>query len=228
MTWLQPYPDALLQQVPELSRDPEARYQALEAVELAFIIALQQLPPRQAAALLLHDVVGFGSQEVADMLGTRPTVVKGLLQRARASVDRRRGLAAEERHSTAGRTEDRDLAQRFATAFVEGDVDTVVALMTDDAWLSMPPASHEYHGPAEIARFLDASVGWRRQQRGGLVPTRANGQLAFGYYVLHPGEPRARAASLLVMTIRADRIASLIHFVDPDLRRYFGLPDTLE
>ena len=135
-----------LQPLPDSAPGPEARYGMKEAVELAFITALQRLPPRQAAALILRDVLGYSAAEAADLLSTTPTVVKGLLQRARSAV------------GDSPRTPPRDepLARRFAEAFTAGDIDAVVGLLVDDAWLAMPPAPHEYQGPAAIAAFLRA------------------------------------------------------------------------
>lgn len=228
ITWLQPYPDAWLEQVPDQARGPEASYHARETIELAFVAALQLLPPRQTAALLLCDVLDFSSAEAAAMLGTGPTAVKGLLQRARASLTQQGGSAHHGDQPMPGSTEEQKLARRFASAFVADDLDSIVALLTDDAWLAMPPAPHEYHGPAAIAAFLRASAGWRRQRQDRLVPTRANTQPAFGYYLDYPDEPTVQAASLLVLTLSKDRISGITHFLDRGLPRIFGLPDALD
>jgi RNA polymerase sigma-70 factor (TIGR02960 family) len=223
VTWLQPYPDTLLEQVADPALGPEARYTAREATELAFITALQRLPPRQAAVLVLRDVLGYSTDEVADLLDTSPTAVKGLLQRARTAVgppspaDRQPGSAAE-----------RDLASRFADVFTADDIDGVVALLTDDAWLAMPPAPHEYHGPAAIASFLRASLDWRRSRRLRLVATSANTQPAYGLYLTDPEPPVARFAGLLVLTVTGDRISAITRFLDPDLASRFRLPATWE
>ena len=154
--WLQPYPDALLEHVPDAAPGPEARYTAREAVELAFVAALQRLPPRQAAVLVLCDVLGYPLGEVAPMLDTTATAVKGLLQRARTSLFLHRGEPP-----APGSAQERDLVRRFVEAFTTDDIDTLVTLLTDDAWLAMPPAPHEYHGAAAIASFLRASATWR-------------------------------------------------------------------
>lgn len=222
VTWLQPYPDNLLEQVADPVPGPEARYTAREATELAFITALQRLPPRQAAVLVLRDVLGYPTDEVAEMLGSSPTAVKGLLQRARTAVgpptptDRQPGSAAE-----------RELASRFADAFTVDDIDGVVALLTDDAWLAMPPAPHEYHGPAAIAAFLQASHDWRGTRRLRLVATRANTQPAYGLYLTDPRPPVARFAGLLVLTPAGDRIGTITRFLDHDLAHRFNLPASL-
>lgn len=227
VSWMQPYPDALLELLPDLTPGPEARYQRREAIELAFIVALQHLPPRQAAALLLRDVVGFGNAEVAGMLGTTPVVVKGLLQRARGSVAQRRKVAGANVASPAGSASEHHLARKFAAAFVEDDFETLVTLLTDDAWLAMPPAPHEYHGPEAIVAFLRASAGWRETGSARLLPTRANGQTAFGVYLRYPREMPARGAGLLVLTEARDRIVGITRFLDPGLMRAFDLPDSI-
>ncbi|MEU4426668.1 RNA polymerase subunit sigma-70 [Actinoplanes sp. NPDC024001] len=213
-TWLTPYPDALLDGLPERAPGPDVRYETREAVELAFVAALQRMPPRQATTLILRDVLGFPAAEVAALLGSTETAVKGALQRARAAVVTGRvpvtapGSAAEQR-----------LTRRFAEAFTAADVDAVVALLTDDAWLSMPPAPHEYRGVAAIAGFLRASATFNGTARIDLVPARANTQPAFGVYL--GGAP----AGLVVLTVAGDRIAALARFHTIGLMSRFGLPD---
>ncbi|WP_039798426.1 RNA polymerase subunit sigma-70 [Nocardia araoensis] len=221
LRWLQPYPGG----EPDLADPapgPEARYAAAEAVELAFVMGLQRLPPRQAASLVLRDVLGFPVAEVADLLGVTPGAVKGNLQRARASLDRCRGHAP--RPGTSG---EHDLARRFAAAYLAGDVDGVIALLTDDAWLSMPPAPHEYHGPAAIAAFLTASFAYRGERRAHLLPTRANGLPAFGSYLDDARRPVATPAGLIVLTPAGDRIGRITRFHLDALYPRFGLPREL-
>lgn len=220
VTWLQPFPDALLEGAADVSPGPAARYAARESVELAFVAALQRLPARQTAALLLCDVLGFSKAETAAMLKTSPTSVKGVLQRARASVDGPVTAAP-----APGSAEERRLARRFAEAFSTDDIDGVVALLTDDAWLAMPPAPHEYHGPAAIAGFLRASAGWRGARPLRLVPTRANTQPAFGCYHVHPATRVASPAGLLVLTMSGNLIGGITRFLDADLSGVFGLAD---
>jgi RNA polymerase sigma-70 factor (TIGR02960 family) len=212
--WLQPYPDDRL----EAGADPSSRYQARETIELAFIAALQTLPPRQTAVLLLCDVIGFAVAEVAGMLHASPTAIKGVLQRARASIAH---LAPGTVDSARMKAPQAQLAARFAEAFGADDVAGVVALLTDDAWLAMPPALHEYRGPAAIAAFLEASASWRAARRLRLVPTRANSQPAFGCYF------EDLATGVVVLTMTSDRIAGVTRFLDPHLHRHFGLPDAL-
>ncbi len=223
VTWLQPYPDTLLDQVADRAPGPGARYQRREAVELAFVAALQHLPPRQAATLILRDVLGYTGVEVAAMLDTSQTAIKGALQRARASLDRQ--LAKVDRRSPVPSSpQERDLARRFADAFTADDIDGVIALLTDDAWLAMPPAPHEYLGPAAIAAFLRASATWRRPRRRRLVPTRANTQPAFACFLTDAEKATAHPTGLLVLTVGGDRISGITYFLDNDLPRRFGLP----
>lgn len=195
LTWLQPYPD------------PAAGYELKESVHLAFVAGLQRMPPRQTAVLVLRDVLGFGADEVAAMLGTTTTAVKGALQRARAALSRPPApdAAAEP-----------ELVRRFADAFARRDLDALVELLTDDAWLAMPPAPHEYHGPAAVAGFLAVSFAWQARRRMALVPARANGQPAFACYL------DGRPAGLMVLTLRGDRIAGLTRFHDNDALRRAG------
>ena len=220
ITWLQPYPDELLDGVPHAALGPAARYQAREAIELAFIAGLQRLPPRQAAVLVFCDVLGFTGAEAATLLETTPAAVKGALQRARAAAgpDAR---AAGPRPSAAT---ERALASRFADAYLAADVDGLVALLTDDAWLSMPPAPHQYQGPAAISEFLRASFGFRAARRVYLRPARANGQLALGSYLSGPGGQTAGPAGLFVLGMTGQRISAITRFHLDDLYPRFGLP----
>jgi RNA polymerase sigma-70 factor (TIGR02960 family) len=226
ITWLQPYPDTLLDAVPDTEPNPEAHYQAVEAVELAFVAALQRVPPRQTAALVLRDVLCFATDEVATMLGTSPTAVKGALQRARATVDQYRDEAAGKRTTRPGSDQERDMGRRFADALVAADIERLVALLTDDAWLSMPPAPHQYVGREAIRSFLRSSLGWRGSRRFQAVPTVANSQPAFGSY-LEDGVHTASPAGLFVLTVTGDRIKAVTRFHLPELYPRFGLPESL-
>jgi RNA polymerase sigma-70 factor (TIGR02960 family) len=223
VTWLQPYPDTLLTGIADPAPGPEARYQATEAVELAFVAGLQRLPPRQAAALVLRDVLGFATEEVAGMLGTSHTAVKGALQRARAALGRDRAGRAPR----PGSATEHDLARRFADAFVAADVDRVVALLTDDAWLSMPPAPHEYQGAEAIAAFLRASFAYRARRRVHLLPAHANTQPAFGAYLADRPDRAATPMGLLVLTMAGDRIHAVTRFHLDAIYPRFGLPESL-
>jgi len=225
VTWLQPYPDAWLAQAPDQAPGPADRYLARDTVELAFIVALQRLPPRQTAVLLLHDVLRFSTVEVAAMLDTSAPAVKGALQRARTS------LARGDSGVTCGPTRTRDtaterhLARRFASAFTADDIAGVVDLLTDDAWLAMPPAPHEYLGRDAIAGFLRASMRWRAGRHFQLVPTRANTQPAFACYLTGPDTSIASSAGLLVLTVGNNGIGGITRFLDDHLPRLFGLAE---
>jgi RNA polymerase sigma-70 factor (TIGR02960 family) len=223
ITWLQPCPDTLLEGIVDTAPGPEARYQAAEAVELAFVAGLQRMPPRQAAALVLRDVLGFATEEVASMLGTTHTAVKGALQRARAALDRARAGRAPR----PGSATEAALARRFADAYVAADLGRLVALLTDDAWLSMPPAPHAYHGVDAIAAFWRASFDYRGDRRVQLLATHANTQPAFGSYLAVPAERVATPAGLFVLTVAGDRIQAITRFHLDAVYPWFGLPGSL-
>jgi RNA polymerase sigma-70 factor (ECF subfamily) len=189
-TWLQPYPD-----------DPSTAAERRETIELAFITALQCLPPRQTAALLLCDVLGFKPAEAAELLGVGPTAVKGLLQRARAA------MAPRPRPSRPDPGEEARLAAAFATAYAADDVTAVVELLTDDAWLAMPPAAHVYVGGAAIAAFLRASASWPGRGTPRLQRTRANTQPA---YTVRLGN---RPAGLIMLTVGDGAVTGITHFL---------------
>ena len=224
--WLEPYPDVLLDDIPDGSPGPEARYEARESTELAFIAALQGLPPRQRAALVLRDVLGFRTAEVAEMLDTGEASVKGALQRARATLQARLPVADRDRAPRPNSAEERRLVGRFADAVQSGEVDEIVALLTDHALLTMPPQPLEYQGHEAIAAFLR----YRAELRGAalrLVPTRANTQPAFGCYLRDPHAAVARPYGMLALTLQGDAIAAITWFADTGVFRHFGLPRTL-
>ena len=223
---LEPYPDVLLEDIPDRSPGPAARYEARESIELSFIVALQQLPPRQRAVLVLRDVLGFHTAEVAAMLETGETAVKGALQRARASLEARLPAGGRDRAPRPDSPRERQLVGRFADAVESGDVDAMVALLSDDALLTMPPLPLEYQGRDAIAAFL----GWREAVRGRplrLVPTRANTQPAFGCYLPDAHAAIARPRGLFVLMLEGDAIAAITWFTDTGLLKHFGLPRTL-
>jgi RNA polymerase sigma-70 factor (ECF subfamily) len=227
ITWLQPYPDDRLVGTADSAPGPEARRLATEAVELAFVAALQRMPPRQTAALLLRDVLGFGADEVAGMLDTSQTAVKGTLQRARAALDQHLEDSGRKRAPRPGSAIERALARRFADAYVAADIDGVVALLTDDAWLSMPPAPHEYHGIDAIRSMLAASFTHRGDRRMSMVPARANTQPALGAY-LSDNEGRAALPNgLFVLTMAGDKIQAITRFHLDELYPRFGLAESL-
>ncbi len=223
--WLQPYPDVLLEGVPDQAPGPEARYEAKEAIALAFIVGLQHLPPQQRAVLVLRDVLGFPSAEVAETLDTSEASVNSLLRRARAAFESRLPTSGRDRAPVPNSKLERDLVGRFAEAIQAGDTDAVVALLTDDAWLTMPPEPYEYQGQSLIGEFLrDRTI---RRGRPLLVPTRANGQPAFGCYFPSPQTEIARPYALLVLTLEGDRISAITWFGDSSVFPHFGLPRIL-
>jgi RNA polymerase sigma-70 factor (ECF subfamily) len=226
-TWLEPYPDALLEGIVDASPGPDARYETRETVELAFIAALQELPPRQRAALLLRDALGFRAGEVADILDTSEDGVKSALKRARATIDRLRPAPGRESAPLPDSAEERELVRRFADAWVGDDIDGVVALLTDDAWVTMPPSPLQYQGRPAIAAFLSQIARWRGERRYRLIATRANSQPAFGCYRTDAYAPIAHPTGLLVLTLQGDRIAAITNFVDTSVLPRFGLPRIL-
>jgi RNA polymerase sigma-70 factor (TIGR02960 family) len=224
--WVEPYPDVLLEDIPDRSAGPAARYEARESIELAFIVSLQGLPPQQRAVLVLRDVLGFRTAEVADMLDTGEVAVKGALQRARATLRARLPATDRERTPRPDSADERRLVGRFADAVQSGDVDELVALLTDDALLTMPPQPLEYQGHEPIATFLRH----RAELRGAplrVVPTRANTQPAFGCYLPDPHAAIARPYGLIVLTLEGDAVAAITWFADTSIFRHFGLPRTL-
>jgi len=174
---------------------------------------------------VLRDVLGFRAAEVADMLETSEASVNSLLRRARAAFESRLPAAGRERAPLPNGARERDVVGRLADAFEAGDIDGVVALLTDDAWLTMPPEPYEYQGQAAIGRFLKDRASGRGAPR--LVPTRANGQPAFGCYFPTPQTEIARPGGLLVVTLEGDRICAMTWFADSGLFPHFGLPRML-
>jgi RNA polymerase sigma-70 factor (TIGR02960 family) len=223
--WLQPYPDALLEGLPDQAEGPDARYETKEAVGLAFVSGLQRMPPQQRAVLVLRDVLGYRAAEVAAMLDSTEASVNSALQRARAAIE-----AMPERPD--GSTLPDSPAQRalltsFSEAFEGGDIDAVVALLTEDAWIRMPSEPHEYQGRAAIAEFLRTRGIWRDGGGIRLVPTRANGQPAFAYYLSDAHADVSHAGGLFVLAIENEAITTITRFGDNGVLPYFGLPRTL-
>jgi RNA polymerase sigma-70 factor (TIGR02960 family) len=225
VVWLEPYPDVLLEGL-AANPGPEARYEATEAISLAFITALQLLPPRQRAVLILRDVLGFHANEVADMLEASADSVTSALKRARATLQRERRPPTERRPPPPQDSDiERELVDRLTRAYETGDVDGLVALLTDGVWVRMPPVPLEYQGRELAARF-NATVTFRQGRTYQLVPTRANGELAFGAYLRDPGGGISHAMGLLVFTLTGDRICAITRFDNSVLPR-FGLPRSL-
>jgi RNA polymerase sigma-70 factor, ECF subfamily len=224
--WLEPYPDVLIEDLVDSAPTPHARYETQETVGLAFVAALQHLPPQQRAVLVLRDALGFSGSEVAGMLDTTETAVKAALQRARTTLSEHVPTGGSEGAPGPGSQRERELVGQFTAAVESGDVDAVVALLTADAWVRMPPQPYEYQGHTAVAAFLrDRAI--RRGAPLRLVPTRANGQPAFGCYLPDAQAAIARAYGLIVLTLQGDRICAITWFGDLGLFPHFGLPRIL-
>jgi RNA polymerase sigma-70 factor (TIGR02960 family) len=223
IVWLEPYPDALLRGAIDVL-GPEARYEQSEAISLAFVTALQVLPPRQLAVLILRDVLGFHANEVADMLDSTVESVNSALKRARASMQRRKAVTGERGPALAPDSpSERALVAEFVRAYESGDPDALVALFTDDVFVSMPPIPLEYQGRDVVARLFAGIFGSSR--RVDLVPTGANGQPAFGAY-LRASTGVRHGSGLFVLTVTGDRISAFTRF-DSSVFPWFGLPRSL-
>src|SRR5580693_7915016 len=231
--WLEPYPDVLLDHLVDQRPGPEARYETTEAISLAFITALQLLPPRQRAVLVLRDVLGYHAAEVAQMLGTTQEAVNSALKRARATVDNHLADSSSGSTGTGSRRPARQpdtavehrLVARLTDALERADLDALIELLVTDVRFSMPPAMLEYRG-IESAQRLLAAVTFRPGRTYRVVPTRANGQPAFGLYLADPHANVYRAYSLLVITTAGDHITVITGF-NTNVMARFGLPRTL-
>ncbi|MGH3374577.1 MAG: sigma-70 family RNA polymerase sigma factor [Actinoallomurus sp.] len=224
IVWLEPFPNALLDGAIDVPLGPEARYEQAESISLAFVTALQVLPPRQVAVLVLRDVLGFHATEVAAMLDTTVESVKSALKRARTGLRRREPPAVDrEPPPAADSPTENAIVANFVHAWETADIDALVALLTDDVFMSMPPLPLEYQGRDAVARFCAGIYGAGR--RFDLVPTRANGQPAFGSYLRAPTGIR-HGTGLFVLTLAGDRIRALTRFENSVLPG-FGLPRSL-
>jgi RNA polymerase sigma-70 factor (ECF subfamily) len=231
VVWLEPYPDALLEGAIDVPLSPEARYEQTEAISLAFVTALQVLPARQRAALILREALGYHANEVADMLDSTVESVNSALKRARASLQRRwpPGADLEPSHAPDSRSVDAIVA-KFVHAWESADLDALVALLTDDVFVSMPPMPYEYEGREVVARFCASIL--RSGRRFDLVRTRANGQPAFGAYLRslprEAGAPNgvSPGVGLYVLTLTGNRICAMTCF-DNSVLPWFGLPRSL-
>ncbi len=225
VAWLEPYPDILLQDLPDDAPGPQARYEAREAISLAFVTALQLLPPRQRAALILRDVLGFHTSEAAHILAASEQSVASALKRARTTLARQIPPSGQrEAPPPPDSAVERQIVARLTQAFEAADVEGLVALLTDDAWLAMPPVPLEYQGRELAARFL--TIAFRQGRRYRLVATRANGQPAFGVYLRDPHAAVLHASGLLVVTLAGERVSMITRFDNSVLPR-FGLPRSL-
>jgi RNA polymerase sigma-70 factor (TIGR02960 family) len=226
VAWLEPYPDVLLEGLADAAPGPEARYEAREAISVAFVTALQQLPPRQRAVLILRDVLGFRASEAAGILDSTEESVTSALKRARAALQYLRVPSADREPPSPGSPQEQALVQRFTEAYEAGDVDRLVALLTEDAWLIMPPVPMRYQGRELASRFW-AATAFRPGRAARLVPIRANGQPAFGLYIRDAQTGVADAYGVLVLTLAGGQISVVTGFPDNGTLRIFGLPEAL-
>jgi len=218
--WMEPAPDALLEVPDDPKRGPDAQASMRESISLAFITALQFLSPRQRAALLLVDVLRWGPREVADLLETSVVSVSSLLQRARKNMEAR----PPEEISPPEPSENGELLRRYIQAWESGDLDAFIALLAEDARLSMPPQPEWYEGRESIRRFL-AGVLAAEPRRYRLLPLRANGERAVAVYRRPITSSSAyEPAAITVLSFRAGRVSEMIRFTSPTLFPLFGLP----
>jgi RNA polymerase sigma-70 factor, ECF subfamily len=223
--WIEPFPDEKLP-LADGHAAPEARYEQREAVELAFVAALQHLPATQRAVLLLREVLGFSAREVAESLETTVASVNSALQRARKTVDAR--LPEQSQQATLRSLGDerlRELVESYVDAWAKGDVDAVAALLVEDAVFSMPPWPGWWRGRETIAGFAKTAHETCPDTRS--VPTRANGQTALAYYNLDPETGRYLAAAIDVITFEGSLIKEITGFITPEIFPRFGLPAEL-
>lgn len=222
--WLEPYPDDLLDGIADDAPGPEARYEMNEAVSLAFVTAMQLLPPRQRAVLILRDVLGYRASEAAQMLGSSEESVTSALKRARASL---KGAPSQgDTPVPAPRSAaEQSLVDRFVQAFESSDVTGVVGLLTADVRFTMPPLPAVWQGRDRAELFLEAMMAWSAHGHR-ILRTRANGQPAVGLYVADPHAGLRRGVGLLVLTLAGEQISAITRF-DPGLLERFGLPRTV-
>jgi RNA polymerase sigma-70 factor (ECF subfamily) len=222
--WLQPFPSALLEGAVDVPPGPEARYEQSEAISLAFVTALQLLPPRQVAVLILRDVLAFTASEVAGMLEVTVSSVNSALKRARASLQRQQQVNADHRPPPASGSPAEDaIVATFARAWESADVDKLVALLTDDVFIAMPPEPFGYEGRELVVRYCARQFTAGR--RFDLMPTRANDQPAFGAYLRGPAGIR-HATAFYVLTLAGHQICGMTRF-EASVLPWFGLPRSL-
>ena len=221
---LDPYPDRLLDEL-----GPETAIEQQEGVERAFVAAVQLLPPRQRASLLLRDVIGYTTTEVASMLATSVAGVNSTLQRARATLEqeRRAGRFARS-HSRTAAANERALVHHLVEAWHASDVNAIVAVLTEDALLAMPPQPERYVGREAIGAFLSTVPRGGRLDWVRLVPTRANRQPALADYARDDDTGPFLAHAILVLAIDGDAIASMTRLACPGLFARFGLQPTYD
>jgi RNA polymerase sigma-70 factor (ECF subfamily) len=225
--WLQPYPDVLLEGVVDAEPGPAARIEAREAISLGFVTTLQLLPTLQRTVLVLRDVLGFRAAEVATMLETTEESVTSALKRARRTLQAQQASGEDhEPPPSPGSAAERELIDRLAVAWETGDLKAILASLTDDVWLSMPPVPIEYQGRHVAARFFETVVFRPGGNTYKMLPTRANGQPALAFYFVDAVTGVARAGGVLVLTLSGERVSAITRF-EAGLMDRFGLPRTL-
>jgi RNA polymerase sigma-70 factor (TIGR02960 family) len=221
--WLQPFPDALMEGAAGVPPGPEARYEQSEAISLAFVTALQLLPPRQVAVLILRDVLGFRASEVAAMLEVTLGSANSTLKRARASLRRQQPAPGRPPPPAAGSPAEDAIVAKFTRAWESADLDALVALLTGDVFIAMPPVPLGYQGRDAVTRYCASLFAAGR--RFDLVPARANGQPAFGAYLRGPAGIR-HATAFYVLTLAGSQIRAITRF-EASVLPWFGLPRSL-
>jgi RNA polymerase sigma-70 factor, ECF subfamily len=222
--WIQPYPDELLA---PMEAGPEARYESRESISFAFMVALQDLPPRQRCALILGDVLDWQAAEIAEMLEISVSAVNSLLHRARSSLKQRYpGKPAEKSYLTGERQ--KQLLERYLHAWETADIDGIVSMLTEEATFPMPPLPSWYRGRAAIRAFIlatslagDASGRWR------LLPIRANGLPGFAFYLQEGNTNKYLPFALQVLSFEGELLSEVITFGYPGLFPTFNLPAVL-
>ncbi len=226
VVWLEPYPDILLDGLPDDSPGPDARYESRESVSLAFITVLQLLPPRQRVALVLRDVLGFRASEAAEMIEATEASVESALKRARVALhDRLVGTEDRELPPAPNSVAEQEIVARVTAAFESGNVDELLALLTEDVSVTMPPVVGECKGPEDAGRYF-RTTSFRPGRSTRIVPTRANGQPVLATYVRDPQTGLYHATGIAVLTLSGDRISAVTIF-GKDVLPSFALPRVL-
>src|SRR5262249_35138914 len=226
IAWLEPYPDAALEGIVDVAPGPDARYEMHEALQFAFVAAIQALPPRQRAVLLLRDVLGWSAGETAVLLDASVASINSALQRARATL-KRRFPSGRPGAQPVPDDQQRRLLERYVKTWEDSNLEGFIALLREDAVLSMPPWRQWYAGRTAIKEFM--AWVWRPDRRHHhlLVPTAANRQPAFGHYRSEREGSQWRAFGIQLLLVQHRAIASLTNFVDPRLFTAFDLPPVL-
>lgn len=229
VAWLQPYPDRLLGQPDGSGTSPEDAVVRKESIELAYIVALQCLPPRQRAVLLLRDVLDWSAAETARLLDASVAAVNSALQRARATI-RQRGIARDDVvASTRAEGEDRRLAQQYVEATERGDTDALIRMLSRDAFFTMPPAPIAFAGNRDVVEsWIEGGFGLPPFDDFRCIITHANGMPAVVNYIRRPGDSHHSAFALDVLRIERGMITEIIAFELDTLVEAFGIPRTLQ